>query len=231
MRAVVVDPSVLLPGLFGLKMCRKALVVFAYGCLSYYERLGPDEAALLDEQEAHAAGGPSIRSVVEGAAKKKAHLEEFLPALTPDDLCLVGSSYLFDEIERRARDPYWQRCVPGIGGDLGEIARRQLLRITPIIVPDFELGDVPRYTEGRDRNDDPIVHTAVISGAEIIVSDDADLSTSVEDPTPYTEPASGLYVSAIRFGAFVQNWANSYHFNLWDVEPTALARASALLEP
>jgi predicted nucleic acid-binding protein len=110
-RPIASDTSVLLPGLLSpAGQRRKLLVLFAYGGLNYYARVGLDELELIEEHARRSGGelgGPSIEELVERATNRKAAMAEHLPARAPDDLMLVGSPALFDEVRRRSR--LWAR--------------------------------------------------------------------------------------------------------------------------
>jgi hypothetical protein len=165
-----------------------------------------------------------LTSFLSNAEARRANMEEFLPPMTPDDLVLVGSRQLFDEIELKARDDYWQRFVPDFTGDRGDFVRRQLMAVTPIVVPDFDAFAIPRYT--TDRKDDYIIHTALVSSAFAVVSDDRrHIAPDSDSPKIYAGHLSGQQVAAYQFRPFVDDLVNTLHFNLSDVDGSNLARA------
>jgi hypothetical protein len=231
MRAIVADPSFLLPALFragGHR--RRLLVVFAYGALSFRVRSLAEEFDLIEDELQRAgatAGGPSIERFVEEAGARKARMEEFLPPMTPDDLYLAGARHLFDEIELKANDDYWKRDLPDFDGDLGPVARRQLVSLTPVVVPDFDPFGVQRFT--ADRKDDYLIHTALVADAFAVLSDDRrHVSTSEGAPTMYG--SAGNRVGAYQFASFIEEHVNTLHFDLGDVDGRTLALAHELLQ-
>lgn len=233
MRPVVADTNVLLkaflsPG--GRR--RKFLVVCAYGALNYYRRVGLAERERLQEELEHVAGsalgGLDIRQFVEAAEDRQAFLAEQLPALTPDDVCLVASRPLLDEVEEKVAEVGPQILRGQMPSDAPEKVRRQLAALTAIMIPDFELADVPEHTSGRDRDDDLILETAFRGQASAVVADDKKHIALTEEGTTYRHPVTGAELVAYRFEAFVSEHINTYHFDLDNVSGSLLGSA---LEP
>jgi predicted nucleic acid-binding protein len=231
-RLVVADTSVVFPAVLspsGLR--RKLLVLLAYGRLSAYARFGEDEE-LAQRQEARppgsVIGGRPITEFLDEARAKKARLEEQLPSLAPDDLCLAGSRPLFDEYEK-VLDERGSIVVPDFSGREALAARRRLIAITQAITPDFDLDQVPTYTDERDRDDDKVIHTALLARADFIVSDDRHISVDPTSATAYCEPSGDAVVNACRFDHFVENHVNSLHFELPSIDGSLLWLAYELL--
>jgi predicted nucleic acid-binding protein len=232
-RPLVADTSVLLPGLLAAGgQRRKLLVLCAYGALNYFTRVGPDELELVREQAVHAGaalGGLPIEKLVEQAEYRRASLAERLPALAPDDLLLVGSPALFDELEAKlvARGPKmlkdrWQ-------GDMAERYLRILVSICGIFAPEFDLATIPEHTQGRDRDDDFVVETAFQGGATMIVADDKGIAREGDDgSTTYTGPRTGAEAIACWPGVFVERFVNTSGFDLNDVDGSLLELAVSL---
>lgn len=202
MRPVVADTSFLLPAFLSPDgRRRKLLVLFAYGSLNYYARVGIAEQERLEEELRGAAAatlaGTPIGDLVEIAADRQARLAEVLPALAPDDLCLVGSRILFDEVERKIAE-VGHRLAPGLPRDAPAIIRRQLELLTPIVVPDFDADQVPAHTQGRDRRDDFLIEIALRGPGAVILSDDRRHVALDEDGTEYRDEATGHIVTAYR---------------------------------
>jgi hypothetical protein len=232
MRLVVADPSFLLPALFcPLGHRRRLLTVFAYGALAFRARFLGEELELLEAEirlGGAEAGGRPIDDLMADAAARKARLEEFLPAMTPDDLALVGSRHLFDELESKARGDYWRGREPAFEGDLGLFTRHQIVAITPIVVPDFDPFELPRYT--TDRKDDYVIHTALAGDAFAVVSDDRrHIAQSADAPSVYEQRDSKRAVSAFQFMPFVEEHVNTSNFDLGDVDGLVLRVAHELL--
>ncbi len=230
MRPVVADTNVLLkaflsPG--GRR--RKFLVVCAYGALNYYLRVGLAERERLHEELEHVAGsalgGMDIGRFIEAAGDRHAFLAEHLPALAPDDLCLVGSRPLLDEVEEKIAEVGPQILREEMPQDTPAKVRRQLAALTAIMIEDFELTDVPQHTAGRDRDDDLIIDTAFRGQATAIVADDKKHIALGEDGTAYRHPVTGAEIMAYRFEPFISEYVNTYHFDLDDVAGSLLASA------
>jgi predicted nucleic acid-binding protein len=230
MRPLVTDTSVLLPGLLAPKgQRRKLLVLCAYGALNYFTRVGLDELELVREQAEHAGaelGGLPIEKLIEQAEYRRAALAEQLPALAPDDLLLVGSPALFNELEAKlvARGPKmlkdrWQ-------DDMAERYLRILISICGIFAPPFDLAAIPEHTQGRDRDDDLVIETAFQGGAVAIVTDDKGIALEDDDGvTTYTDPRMGAGVLAYWPGVFVERVVNTSGFDLNDVDGSLLELA------
>ena len=158
MRLIASDTSLLLPGLLSATgQRRRLLVVLAYGAAAYYARFGKDEAAALEQRAARSGTEPRglpISDLIARAAEQTAQFEELLPAMTPNDLLLVGGAYLFDEVERKLRQR-GDRIARGVV-DSGAVVRL-LQAICGSVVPPFPLTETPLHTDGRDRNDDPLI--------------------------------------------------------------------------
>jgi hypothetical protein len=209
---------------------RKFLVLCAYGAFNYVARFGlPAEQDRLEEELARAgaaAGGHELEDLITAARDRHAFLAEQLPTLAPDDLCLVGSRPLFDEFEEKMAEKGPKILGAAMPGDAPVKARWQLAALSPILVPDFELADTPEHTAGRDRDDDVIIETAFRGDACAIVSDDRRHIARDEAGTSYTH--SGATVVGYPFETFVDEFVNSLHFDLEDVDP---ALSSVALEP
>jgi hypothetical protein len=81
--------------------------------------------------------------------------------------------------------------------------RVRLRRRFGVSCPDFDIPAIPHYTDGRDLEDDPVVHTALAGGAFALVSDDGKhIALSDDDPTIYTSE-SGARVPAFQFQNFI----------------------------
>lgn len=210
---------------------RNLLVLLAYGRLSAYAQAGGDER-LAFEQELQAsgavAGGRSLAELVEESALKKARLEERLPALAPDELCMAGSRPLFDEYEEKLRER-GPSIVPDFSPEDATAVRRRLAAATTIVVPDFDTSEIPAYTEGRDRDDDVVIHTALLTRAEFVVSDDKHISVDREGTTKYADPDRGVGVDALTFDRFVEKRVDRHPFELRSVDGSLLALAYEFL--
>ena len=230
MRPVVADTNVLLKAFLSpAGRRRKFLIVCGYGALNYYRRVGLAERERLEEELEHVAGsalgGIDIRQLIEQAEDRQALLAEQLPALTPDDLCLVGSRPLLDEVEEIVARVGPQILRGQMPADAPAKIRRQLAALTAIMIPDFELADVPEHTSGRDRDDDLILETAFRGQATAVVADDKKHIALTEEGTAYRHPVTGAELVAYRFEAFISAHVDTYHFDLDDVDGSLLGSA------
>jgi len=223
-RLIALDTSLLLPGLLSAAgQRRRLLVVLAYGAASYYARFGEDEAAALEqfaERSDTEPHGLPISDLIARAAEQKAQFEELLPVMTPNDLLLVGGAYLFDEVERKLRER-GERIARG-EVDSGAVVRL-LQAICGSVVPPFPLTETPLHTDGRDRNDDPLIEIGLRAGAIAMISDDRrHVSLSADAPTVYRDPMTGTQLHAYQFAPFVEEHINTLHFDLGEVDPDLL---------
>jgi predicted nucleic acid-binding protein len=207
---------------------RKLLIVLAYGYFSYYARVGTDEIDAVRQEAEHSEvtlGGRDIEELVGRAAERRAELEEFLP-LAPDDLTIAGSRVLFDEVEEKVASVGPRMLKERFEEDDPARVRRGLEAITAYVVPDFPRGEVPRHTEGRDRDDDYLIEIAFQAGAEAVLSDDRKhIALTAEEPTVYEDPRTGAKVGAYQQALFVERFVNSLRFDVNEVDPALLELA------
>ena len=210
---------------------RNLLVLLAYGRLSAYVQMSEDERLAFEQElqiPGSRAGRRSLDELVEESALKKARLEERLPALASDEFCLAGSRPLFDEYEEKLRDR-GPSIVPDFSSEEAAAARRRLAAATTILVPDFNPSQIPEYTAGRDRDDDVVIHTALLSRAEFVVSDDKHISVDRGGATEYADPDSAARVDAFTFDRFVETHVDRHPFELTSVDGGLLPLAYELL--
>lgn len=203
-------------------------MLLAYGGLSYYARVGLEELELLREQARRSGGelgGRSIEELVERATDRKAAMAEHLPAQTPDDLMLVGSPALFDEVEAKIETVGPRMLKDGWEPDAPAKYRRQLEVMCGLVTPPSSLEDTPEHTQGRDRKDDFVIETAFQGGALAIVSDDKKHIALQEDETVYRDPRTGDKVSAYWPSTFIERFVNISGFDVNDVDGALLQLA------
>lgn len=202
MQLVVADANVLLAGLIDpASIYRKLLVVFAWGKLhadlasaeSYREDI---EQLLAENPGARFGGQPDPGEVVRLAQERIALLEEHLPAMTPNDWGLVTSAAITKEVHdvlvggRSGFGPLPETTAQAA------VAAAVAVSVTQAI-HGLE-GPIPEYTEGRDPDDDKVIHTAILAGAEWVLSQDHQhVSLERRRPTLYCEPGSGRETGAI----------------------------------
>ncbi len=219
MPLVVADTTILFPGLLVRDgLYRKLLVVFLWGRL--HEELSAAEAErdeirrLADEQPGSEIGGRfGPDEIVEQAEARIALMEEHLPAITPTHFTLAISTAITKEVYDNAtgtRSP--------IGGRTRDQASRAVAVAANVatvhITEEFD-DAIPEYTEGRDRKDDPIIHTAVTAGAPIIISQDQKhIALDKKKPTTYKDPATRRTHDAVSVGYFIREiLCDGLHFD------------------
>jgi predicted nucleic acid-binding protein len=201
------------------------VVLLAFGGLTYYAHAGPDELALLEEQAGRLGGelgGLTIEELVGRASDRRAAMAEYLPALPPDDLMLVGSPALFDEFEAKVEAVGPRMIKDDYIADSPAMYRRQLEVICGLVTPAFTLEEIPEHTEGRDRRDDFVIETAFQGGASAVISDDKKHIALDEEPTIYRDPRTGDEVPAYWPSAFIEQFVNTSGFDINDVDGALL---------
>jgi predicted nucleic acid-binding protein len=109
---------------------------------------------------------------LDAVERRREEMRDRLRIRAPDDICLVGSKLLFDEVERKVQE-IGRRFDPALHHDASAIVRRQVERLSAVIV-DFDPRE-PIRAWTRDPTDDYIVEMAFRADAAAIVSKDADL--------------------------------------------------------
>lgn len=201
---VVVDTSVSLPAtLSPTGLMRKFFVLLAYGAVSYEAEHGQLEIDELAKQAEDSGGQVMGLERAEDrralAADRRAALEELLPYGTPDDWVAIGSAPLFDEYERKLRD-VGGRIDPGLRDQDIPKLRRQIEAICAAGSPPFDPQKAPALT--RDPQDDPVVYTALLGDADLLVADDMDI---VPDGVEHHYEHEGRLVTALTFGELMEN--------------------------
>ncbi len=172
---VVVDTSVSLPATLSPGgMMRRFWIVLALGALTYeieHGRLELDELSKQAEREGGVVRGvEQARARIEGANDRRAALLELLPQGTPDDWVAIGSKPLFDEYERKLRES-GTKLDPDLREEDVQRLRRQFEAVCVVAAPAFDPADVPVLT--ADRKDDPILYTALVADADLLIADDS----------------------------------------------------------
>jgi predicted nucleic acid-binding protein len=212
-RPVVLDTSVVLPALLSHRGRRRKLwLLLVYGALAGRVEMARLEAEALQE-EARAAGGAvegrTTEEMVGEAEARLARLGERMPVGAPDDWRLVASGPLLDEYERKLRE-IGPNLNPDVRADHVPLFRRQIEAVCFDLV-DFDPAAIPRYTP--DRDDDPIVHTALLADAVFLIADDKHIAPDAEDVFEYTLPQLDRTVMAMRFNRFVEHHLDGFAFD------------------
>ncbi len=223
---VVVDTSVSLPATLSPGgLTRRFFVLLAYGAVSYEVEHGQLEIDELVKQ-AEDAGG-EIRGLERAqdlralAADRKAAMEELLPHGTPDDWVAIGSAPLFDEYERKLRE-VGKKINPALRDEDVPKLRRQVEAVCAAGSPPFDPRDAPALT--RDPEDDPILYTALLGGADLLVSDDRDV---VPDGVEHHYEHEGRMVTAVTFGELMESRLGSLGVDFDEIDGSWLALAHA----
>jgi predicted nucleic acid-binding protein len=174
---VVVDTSVSLPATLSPGGARRKLwILLALGALSYEVEHGRLELEALRAQadrEGGAVGGiEKSLDRLERASDRRAAVSERLPYGTPEDWVAIGSRPLFDEYERKLRE-VGTRLDPHLREEDIPLLRRQMEAVCVIAAPPFAESAVPSLT--ADPKDDPILYTALVAGADLLISSDKHL--------------------------------------------------------
>ncbi len=177
MPSVVVDTSVSLPATLSPGGARRKLwILLALGALTYeveHGRLELDALRAQADQEGGIVGGMEKSLDRLGkASDRRAALSERLPDGTPDDWVAIGSRPLFDEYERKLRE-VGTRLDPHLREEDVPVLRRQMGAICMIAAPPFGDSAVPALT--ADPKDDPILYTALLANADLLISSDKHL--------------------------------------------------------
>jgi predicted nucleic acid-binding protein len=227
MRPIVIDTSRLLPAFLsaGAKPRSRSLVILtALGGLTLRQRTIEAEVRSL-RQEGGRPGAEvhdePLLQRVEAVARRRDEFRDRLGMRAPDDLCLVGSRLLFDELERKVRE-VGQKFDPRLPNDAPALVRRQIERLRAYVV-EFEPAErMPAWT--TDPDDDHIVETAFRAKARI-VSRDAHLVPGGESRFDWQDPARGVTGSAYWLASFVEEQVNNSGFGIDDVDPALLELA------
>ena len=227
MRLIVLDTSVVLPALLSSGGRRRKLwLLLAYGALSARADQARLDIEFLHHEAAELGGELAGRQIEELAAEAeagRARVAERLPAGAPDDLGLVASRPVLDEYERKLAE-IGSRLNPDVRAEHIPLFRRQVEAACVDITNDFEVGDIPNYTP--DRDDDPVVHTALLADATWLVADDKKhISREPGGTFEYRDDESGRHVSAMTFDYFAATHLSHFDFDRIDGSWLGLAYA------
>lgn len=229
MRPIVLDTSLLLPGLLsrgGRPHGRALLILCGLGALTLRERTLEDEHRLLEQEAARLGGdlrGLSFERELEIVHHRREQLRDALPVRAPDDLYLVGSTRLFDEVERKVAE-VGRRLHPQLPEDAPATARRIVEYLTAVMVDIDPHEQMPAHT--TDPEDDYLIEMAYRADAFAIVS--RDRAVVPERTMTWTDERRQVSVPGYWQSAFVQAHVENSGFTLDDVDPALLER---LLDP
>jgi hypothetical protein len=153
-------------------MARKLWMPLALGALTYrieHHRLAIEELQAAGEVTGALPGAlASIEVEAHAAERRRTILRDLLPDDTPEHWVAVGGTAIFDEYERKVRE-IGRRLNPSVRDTDIQPLRRQVEAICVAGSSSFNPEDPPPFT--RDRKDDPIVYTALLSRADYLISD------------------------------------------------------------
>lgn len=182
---VVLDTTELLPALVSRGRRRALLTLCRYGRASLVQQIygGIGFESLVERGE---PAGP-LAGALEGAENEIAFLEERLPAGAPNDIHLVLSEPLLDEVRRK--------LVERFNLD----AREALMQKHRLAVLAVRIADLPQELPrlASDPSDDHVSGTAIYGRADAIITSDCQL---LEDGSYELE---GRMVEVISFDEFV----------------------------
>jgi predicted nucleic acid-binding protein len=227
MRPIVIDTSWLLPAFLSRRerpRSRSLLILTALGGLTMRRHtIEAELQALHDEGErlGVATYYDPYRGRLSAIERRRDEMRDRLGLRAPDDLCLVGSRLLFDEVERKVRE-VGHRFDPHLSDDAPTLVRRQVERLTAILV-DFDPHERLRAWT-RDPDDDYVIETAFRADAAAIVSKDEDI-VPVGPRMEWRDDARGVVVPAYWLSAFLEDEVNNSGFDIDDVDPELLRLA------
>jgi predicted nucleic acid-binding protein len=217
MPSVVTDTSVGLPATLSPRgVTRRFWLLLAVGALAHRAenlRLELDalNATVAREGGGEVRGAEVIERLATAAEQRLAIISQRLPSDAPLDWTSLGSAVLFDEYERKVRE-IGAKLNPRVSPELAPVLRRQFEAMCVGGPPPFDPATAPALT--RDRADDAIVYTALLSDADFLISDDRDVVPEAEERA-YRHGEHT--VVAVPFGRFIRE-----HFTPVDLDWRAI---------
>lgn len=230
MRVAVVDPRILIRAFaFPRSRAAQLLALFAYGRISAIAAGYPlDE---LDEMlesaerndaeiDATYARAQAERQILD-AKCRKVLIEEAAGQILPDDLLLVASLPLLQDLQDLA-----QRYQAQHSHVLPSEVRRLIAVHTLKVLT--EVGIVPNYlTRGRVSRYDYLIHTATLTDARVLITDDAVLQ--LPGDASHRNPTTGRMVRPFSLEDFLAELPSI--LNLDEIDPKAILRAAVQRDP
>jgi len=225
-RPVVLDTSVALPAVLSPRgYRRRLLVLLAFGALAARRELAHSEAQAMrtaTQPPTRELGGPSAETLAHHADARYQRLAAHMPPGCPEHWRMIGSQPLLDEYHRKL-DQAGPKLDPALDAHRIEIASAQLQAACATITDSFDPTLIPRYS--TDRDDDAIIHTALLANAAWLISDDRKhISTNPDGITEYHLPDHERHISAVTFSTFTDLLTD---VDLDHIDPTLLATAFA----
>lgn len=201
MGAIVLDTNAVVRAILSPAGARRKLwLVLVYGGAVHRAKRMREELQLA--RELGFRTGAVAESDIQRAEASIKEIAGLLPSGVPDDLWALASPTLLGEYYRKLHDLCEKLARPPWSQQQIDIAYRALVAACGEITPVFDAGDVPRYTDGRDRDDDIVIHTALLGSADVLISNDVrDVSLDRDGETEYSDD-QGNVVRAMTFEHF-----------------------------
>jgi predicted nucleic acid-binding protein len=232
MRPIVIDTSWLLPAFLSRSekpWSRNLLILTALGGLTLRRRTIEEEWSVL-RREGERLGvdvyDAPFLGKLDALERRRDEMRDRLGMRAPDDLCLVGSRLLFDELERKVRE-VGARFDPRLSDDTPERVRRQVERLTAIVVGFDPREQLRAWT--TDPDDDYVIETAFRADAAAIIAMDAHLVPR-GPRMQWVDESRGISVPAYWLSAFIEDEVNNSGFDIDDVDPGLLELAMSPLD-
>jgi hypothetical protein len=202
-------------------------VLLAFGALAARRdlaRLEADALRSLADTPRGDSCGHGIDTLARDAEARYRRLAGRLPPGCPEHWRLVASPPALAEYERKLHEA-GPRLDPALGRHGIELARRQIEIACADVTEGFDPAGIPHYT--ADRDDDAIVHTALLANATWLIADDRKhISTDPEGAAEYLLPETDRRIHAVTFSRFLDHLSD---IDLDEIDPTLLADAFAPL--
>jgi predicted nucleic acid-binding protein len=216
---VVIDTNILVRAVLSSSGARRKLwLLLVYGgAVERMHRIREEQRAAEER-----GGGLGSHSALEEAEASVARIAEQLPVGAPDGWWTLTSPTLLDEYHRKLHALREELARPPLTVELVDAAHRAVIASCGYVTPEFDPSTVPLYTEGRDRDDDAVIHTAMLGKASVLLSDNTrDISLDADGTTEY-ESEDGHIVHAMTFGYFTHTHLD---FDLDHIDGTVLPLA------
>jgi predicted nucleic acid-binding protein len=222
---VVVDTNILVRAILSSSGARRKFwLILAYGgAVERMHRIREEQRAA--EERGVRVGGPLALREAEASV---ARIAELLPIGVPDGWWPLASPPLLDEYHRKLHTLREKLARPPITPELVDGAHRHVVASCGYVTGDFDPTRVPTYTEGRDRDDDAVIHTAMLGKANVLLSDNTrHISLDPGGTTEY-RGADGHVVHAMTFEYFTHAHLEA---DLDQIDGSLLVQISATGDP
>lgn len=227
MHLVTVDTDVMLPGLLGRGRKRHFVFLLLLGAITARLDGIREETAQLETMAAETGAifhpGP-LAAATQAHVDARAAVLERLPPGAPDHWCLALSQVTFEEYLRKIVVVGTDLNVDALGAGIHYWRWFIALLICEFTADPFE--DIPRYVE-HDPADDHLVHTALLTESEWLITNDHHLVPRGEDSHLIESPEpDGGAVVAVLFDHFADTQVNTSSFDLAMVDSSHMFTAA-----